>query len=284
MPNSSALPHPTRGSLLTPQDAGDPARFVTQRAATLLSAGVLVGVLFALPACGGSNSSPAEAPAASPTEPSEALVQEPQDETSVEPSGPMPIPSACHDEAPPCTANPGWVRKLCAEVYPDVALYLFRKASPFAHGYITRKTKAVNASGGVTSGDEWLEFDEEVVVLHQRKASSGIQVSGAEGGFDALRADGSCVTLDSTELTLTRPPKAKHARVQWRYLSEDTQDALKKNQAIFDTYVARKRECKGAYSGEVSKKCVDLDTKLNTLILEGLKAGTVDLDPPKKRP
>jgi hypothetical protein len=173
---------------------------------------------------------------------------------------------------------------LCADLYPDVALYLFRKDSPFSHGYITRKTKAVNASGGVTSGDEWLSFDEEVVVLFERRAGGGIQVSGAEGGFDALRVDGSCVTLDSTELTFTRPPKAKYASVQWRYLGDDIQEALKANTTVFDTYVARKKECKGAYSGDVSKKCMDLDAKLNAIIIDGLKSGTVSIPEPQKRP
>jgi hypothetical protein len=200
------------------------------------------------------------------------------------PGGPLSVPSQCHGASEPCTADPSWVRKLCADLYPDVALYLFRKDAPFSHGYLTRKTKAVNASGGVTSGDEWLAFDEEVVILLHRKSSGGIQVSGAEGGYDALRADGSCVTLDSTEVTLTRPPQAKYASVQWRHLGDDIQAALKANSTVFDAYVARKRECKGAYTGDVSKKCVDLDAKLNALILGGLKAGTVSLPEPKKRP
>jgi hypothetical protein len=204
---------------------------------------------------------------------------------AAESTGPLPIPNQCAKSVGTCTVDPAWVKRLCAEVYPDVALYLFRKDSPFAHGYLTRKTKAVNASGGVTSGDEWLAFDEEVVVLIERKAGSGgIQVSGAEGSYEGLRADGSCVTLDSTELTLNLPPKAKYASVQWRYLGEDVQDALKANTKIFEAYVARKRECKGAYSGEVSKKCVDLDAKLNSLIVESLKSGSVTLPEPKKRP
>jgi hypothetical protein len=257
--------------------------------------GVRAAVLFfsaislifpALGACGSSQGRGAGPPPA----PTVASVPDANAETEESPSGPaaatgpVAIPVECHGPGTPCTANPAWVRKLCADLYPDVALYLFRKESPFSHGFITRKTKAVNASGGVTSGDEWLAFDEEVVVLVQRKAGGAIQVSGSEGGYDALRVDGSCVTLDSTELTFSQPPKAKYANVQWRSLGEDIQDALKANSTIFDAYVARKRECKGAYSGDVSKKCMDLDAKLNRLILDGLKSGSLELPEPAKRP
>jgi len=244
--------------------------------------GALLAAFLGL-ACGGTKPS-AEAPLA-PVESAPVAEAELPPESVVEATGPAAIPQACAKSGGTCTADSAWVKKLCSAVYPDVALYLFRKASPFAHGYLTRKTKAVNASGGVTSGDEWLAFDEEVIVLIERKASSsGIQVSGADASYEALRVDGSCVTLDSTELTLNLPPKAKYASLQWRYLGEDVQDVLKANTKIFDAYVARKRECKGAYSGEVSKKCVDLDAKLNALIVDSLKSGAVDLPEPKKRP
>lgn len=249
------------------------------------SAWVVLGPLL-LAACGGSK--PAEAP---PSNESEAIATEPA--TDAEPetqekavqTGPLTIPGQCHREGSVCTADPKWVRALCSNLYPDVALYLFQKASPFTHGYITRKTKAVNASGGVTSGDEWLAFDEEVVLLiHRVPQAGGIQVSGSEGSFDAVRLDGSCVTLDSTEVTLQVPPSPKYARIEWRYLGDDVEDQLKGNRPIFEAYVARKKECKGAFSGEVSKKCVDLDTKLNQKIVGSLKDGSLSLSPPAKRP
>lgn len=237
--------------------------------------------------CGGS-SAEAESPA------SEAPLEETSEEAAAsaevaekeepEASGPGAIPSSCHKQGVACTADPKWVKKLCADVHADVALYLFRPESPFSRGYLTRKTKAVNASGGVTSGDEWLVFDEEVVLLYERSSAGGMQVSGAEGGFDAIRWDGSCVTLDSTEVTLQKAPNPKRARIEWRFLGEDVQEALKENAEIRQAVAARKQECKGAYSGDVSKACVQKDEALMKSIAAAITKGAVKLPEPQKRP
>jgi len=177
------------------------------------------------------------------------------------------------------------VKKLCQDVYPGVALYLFQSKSPFTHSYLSRKTKAVNASGGATSGSEWLAFDEEVVLLYARiPSSSGIVVSGAEGGYDAMRLDGSCVTLDASEVTMDVPPSPKYTEVPWRYLGDDMEAALLKVPAIKEAYIARRKECKGAFSGEVSAKCVKLDAALNATIVASLKNGVTDLPQPASRP
>jgi hypothetical protein len=177
------------------------------------------------------------------------------------------------------------VRKLCADVYPAVALYLFSKQSPFTHGYLSRKTRAVNASGGATSGDEWLAFDEEVVLLHYRQADTGgIQVSGAGGGYEAMRLDGSCVTLGSDEVRLDVPPQPKYAKVPWRYIGDDMQDALREVPAVKEAYIARRKECKGAFSGNVSKQCVQRDEELNNTIIVALTSGEAQLPQPSLRP
>jgi hypothetical protein len=177
------------------------------------------------------------------------------------------------------------VKKLCQDVYPGVALFLFSKASPFTHGYLSRKTKAVNASGGATSGDEWLAFDEEVILLHHRAADlGGMQVSGAGGGYDAMRMDGSCVTLGSDEVRLERPPAPKYATVPWRFIGDDMQEALRKNEKISTLYRERRQECKGAFSGSVSKLCVTKDEQLNRAIIDALTSGTVDVPQPEFRP
>ena len=181
----------------------------------------------------GAGSKDVESPAPAPTDEgppqgSESAASAPEEETEAEASGPAAIPNTCHNGDSPCTASPKWVKRLCSDVYPAVALYLNQPDSPFTRGYLSRKTKAINASGGVTSGDEWLEFDEQVVLLFHRSAGpGGMQVSGAEGGFDAIRWDGSCVTLDGSEVRLQKPPSPKTANIDWRYLGEDVQDALK---------------------------------------------------------
>ncbi|MCH2107839.1 MAG: hypothetical protein MK135_00795 [Polyangiaceae bacterium] len=236
------------------------------------------------------------ASSATPTQtPEQPLVQESEASTSMTESepvaevaeeiGPLAIPTTCHGESEVCVPDPKWVRSLCEDVYPAVALYLFQKSAPFTHGYLTRKVRAVNASGGATSGDEWLRFDEEVVLLYSRSAGAGgMQVSGAEGGYDALRWDGSCVTLDHSEVRLQRPPQPVAAAVNWRAIGKDMQKSLKGNPAIKKAYLARKKECKGAFSGTVTKRCVQLDKKLNRVIVDTLEKGDVSVPEPKRRP
>ncbi len=235
--------------------------------------------------CGGSKT-PADSPQENVAEPTEeAAVVESTDSEERAADGKLSIPSACQQSGEVCTPAPRWVKALCQDVYPAVALYLFQSSQPFTHAYLSRKTKAVNASGGATSGSEWLEFDEEVVLLYHRAANTGgIQVSGANGGYDAMRLDGSCVTLDSSEVRLDEPPVAKHSPIPWRYLGDDVEDALLEVSAIKDAYIARRKECKGAFSGEVSSKCVQLDEQLNKTIVSALKTGKTNLPEPNLRP
>lgn len=247
---------------------------------------LLMFLAFSSFGCGGS-AAPAEHPASEDTtsdvssgdEASNTTVGDSETETS---SG---IPTSCHEGTDPCTPDPRWVKKLCADVYPAVALYLFQKSSPFAHGYLSRKTRAVNASGGATSGDEWLSFDEEVVLLYQRGGNAGgIQVSGSGGGYDALRLDGSCVTLDAEEVRMQEPPKAKYTRVPWRYIGDDMQDALREVPAIKEAYIERRKECQGAFSGTVSDGCVKKDEALNRAIVSALLSGEAQIPQPAKQP
>jgi hypothetical protein len=197
----------------------------------------------------------------------------------------MAIPASCNDGDDPCLPDPKWVRKLCQDVYPAVALVLFHKGSPFTHAYLSRKTKAVNASGGATSGDEWLAFDEEVILLYHRGSDAGgIQVSGASGGYDALRLDGSCVTLDGSEVRLQEPPQPKYSKVPWRYIGEDMQDALREVPSVREAYIARRKECRGAFSGTVTNTCIKKDEALNSSIIAALQEGTAKLPEPAGRP
>ena len=183
------------------------------------------------------------------------------------------IPKECHKDGDPCVPNPKFVNALCNDTYPSVVLHLFGNDSPFTRGYLKGKVKAWNASGGVSDNEAWLEFDEEVVLLKKRGGPKGIQVSGAEGGYDAVRWDGSCVTLDASEVTLSRPPRPKAAKVEWRFLDGSTQEALRSSDEVTEAYRSRRQECKGAVSGTVSKKCVKADAKLSKVIVEYVRSG-----------
>ena len=246
-----------------------------------LGAGALV-----LAACGGS-APPAEAPeskSAAPAEPAAEKAPEAADADADTKAAPTAgIPKECARKGGTCVPPKAFVQKLCSGNFPSVALYLFANKSPWARGYLRGRTKAVNASGGV-SDNGWLEFDEEVLILAERKADlGGMQVSGAGASYDAIRWDGSCVTLSSEEVTLDKPPSPKNSKIEWRFLDDNIQEALRANPDLNKSYLARRQECKGATSGDVSMKCVKADQKLSDGIVSYLRGGG-SLPEPTKLP
>ena len=237
---------------------------------------------------GGATAKPPAATAPHPLEKAKTSDPEPEAEAKEEPKASEDagaIPTKCA-KSDPCVPPLAYVKKLCGASYPSVALAFFRSGAPWTHGYIaSRRTAAINASGGV-SGEGFLEFDEEVIVLQKRKADyGGMQVSGASGGggFYVLRWDGTCNDLDAGELTFTKPPAPKSAKIEWRFLDENTQEALRADSELNSMVNARRSECKGAASGVVSKKCVDLDKKLTDAIARVVRRG-IDLPAPSRHP
>ncbi len=195
------------------------------------------------------------------------------------------IPTKCA-KSDPCVPPPAYVKKLCSASYPSVALSFFRGGTPWTRGYLKQRTEAINASGGV-SGEGFLEFDEEVIILQKRKNDyGGMQVSGAGGamgGYYVLRWDGTCNDIDGAELTMNKPPQPKASKIEWRFLDENTQEALRQDAQLNDMINARRNECKGAASGTVSKKCVELDKKLTDMLAKVVRRG-IDLPVPSRHP
>jgi hypothetical protein len=192
------------------------------------------------------------------------------------------VPTKCFKSGAVCSPDPAFVKRLCNGKYPSVGLYLFSN-SAWTRGYLTRRTQAWNASGGA-SDSGWVEFDEEVLILYARKADTGgMQVSGAGGSYDALRWDGSCVTLQSEEVTMSKAPAPKNPPIDFRYLDDDTQEALRKNEKVNSAWLDRRKECKGATSGEVSLKCVKADENLTKTVI-GYVRGGGSIPEPKKLP
>ena len=246
----------------------------------------LVGSLALSAGCGGGKE-PAAAPAAeseaakesaAPTGESAAA---PEAANSGEAAGEH-VPTKCFKSGSLCTPDPKFVKRLCNGRYPAVGLYLFSNRS-WTRGYLTRKTQAWNASGGASAGG-FVEFDEEVLILYARVPDAGgMQVSGAGGSYDALRWDGSCVTLQSEEVTMTKPPAPKNPGIEFRFLDDDTQEALRKDEKINGAWRDRRRECKGATSGDVSSKCVKADEALTRNVVAFVRGGG-DVPEPKKLP
>lgn len=258
-----------------------------------------LSALVFLAACGGPDGPP-EYPDLSPPEGEEKAdsswdtgEDHPEEETpqkkSARRKGPVEedskgIPTQCSKTGGSiCVPAGKWVRRLCADVHGDVALYMFQSGTPWQRMYLTRETDAVNASGGASVVGK-LAFDEEVLILRHRGADEdSVQVGSGSGSYDALRWDGSCVSLEGEELTTRHPPKAKTSRIEWRWLGEDMQAALRKDSTINETFQARRKECKGVSMGAVSKKCQQLDEKLVAVTVDYVR-NTSDLPLPKAQP
>jgi hypothetical protein len=243
---------------------------------------IVISSSVVLVACG---SSPSKEPASAAQAPEKSIEAKPEDppaEPKPEADTPAKIPTECASKGDICSMPKAFVDRLCANTYPNVALVLFAGSAPWTRGYLTRKTEAWNAEGGASVGG-FVEFDEEVLLLTSHAPpKGGMQVSGA-GGYQALRWDGSCVTLSSEEVTLKRPPSPKHPRIEWRFIEDGMREALRKDPAVDQAAVAVKRECKGVSVGDVSKKCVDADNKLVDSIVKYV-ASASGLPEPAKLP
>jgi len=231
---------------------------------------------FMLAACGGAHTTPptepaAPAPSAEAARPSEVASATP---TKSEPSaGALTVPTGCAKVGRFCLPDQKFSKRMCNDSSPSLALYLFGNGFGFTRGYLTRKTQAWNAAGGA-SDNTFLEFDEEVLLLVERGGDAGgMQVSGAGGGYEALRWNGSCVTLAKEEVTLDKPPAPKAAKVEWRFLDDNVQTALRDDPTINGAVQKRRNECKGAVSGDVSLTCVKADERLTQVLVDYLRKG-----------
>ncbi len=198
------------------------------------------------------------------------------------PSVPVPVPDAC-DPGDTDTCMPGvpFANRVCAASRPDVALVLFAKGSPWARLYLRGDVDGWNAEGGGSSRAR-LAFDEEVVVLKKRAQQGGpgaISIGGS-GGYQVMRWDGNCYSLDEGEVTRRRPPQAKHPSIPWRYLDETWRNALLGDAGVKAAYAKRSKECKGVTLGDVSLACERADTAFSDAIVGAVKSG-VALPTPK---
>jgi hypothetical protein len=226
----------------------------------------------------------AESSATSTTSPPKSA-DPPADEKDTDKAEERALPTECaKKDAEVCTPPKAFANAVCQDTFPGVALYLFRTGTPWTRGYLRGRVQAWNASGGASVSGE-LAFDEEVLLLRKRTADpGGMQVSGYTDGYDALRWDGSCVTLSSGEVTLSKPPNPGHAEINWRFIDSPQRDAMKHNDPkVQQAFQAYGRECKGATMGEVSDKCIKAIARLGDAVVAYIRAGG-ELPPPEKTP
>src|SRR6478736_148911 len=228
-----------------------------------------------LVACGSSPAAPPAEP--KPAAPSgEEKSSEPAPSAEAKPSAaaePITVPTGCKKEGRFCLPDQKFSKRMCNSGSPSLALYLFGNGFGYTRGYLTRKIQAWNAAGGAFD-NSFLEFDEEVLLLVERGGDAGgMQVSGAGGGYEALRWNGLCVTLAKEEVTLDKPPSPKAAKVEWRFLDDNVQAALREDSTINAAVSKRRQECKGAVSGDVSLACVKADDRLTRALVDYLRKG-----------
>jgi hypothetical protein len=145
------------------------------------------------------------------------------------------------------------------------------KSMPFTHAYLRGDVDGWNAEGA--SARARLKFDEEVLVLEKRTSNSGgMQVSGS-GGYEVMRWDGNCYTLDEGQVTTRRPPAPKSAPIAWRYLESATKDGLLGDDHVKAAYDKRNHECKGAVSGDVTLTCQKADEALSAAVVGAVRNG-----------
>lgn len=216
-----------------------------------------------------------KSPESSPSAPTEASASAPTEDAKAEEDAKK-IPDSCAgDVKEPCQMPKGFVKRLCNGVYPELALSFFQKGTPWKRAYVSVKEAAPFNGLGGPSSEEKLTFEEELLVLVERKVDTGgMQVSGAGASYDVLRWDGTCATLSAEEVRFQGPSKPKHALIPWRILEDATQNALLANDALAKTAAERKKECKGATMGSVSAKCEKADKQLNDLVVEAVRGGT----------
>lgn len=222
--------------------------------------------LFAL-GCGGS-APPAESSATAKSAP-EMKVSKSKRKAAAQKE--VPVPSRCVKRKGACMPPVKWAERLCQDVYPDLALYMFRKGSPWDRFYMRVGLNAVNGWGPTVA--ENLVAGEEVIPINYRGQRDGFIVEGSLGTFDVLRWNGSCVTLDMGEVTAKAPGTPRNSRIEWRHLSESTQDALMANQDVAEAVRERQRECKGATIGRVTAECERLDRELAGVIARYVRNG-----------
>jgi hypothetical protein len=233
---------------------------------------VLPLTLVAAASCGGSPPEPATPVSSASPEAAESanVPVKPQEEKPAEG-----LPTACADPARKiCLPPPAFVKRLCSGFFPDVALAMLGKGTPWVKAYLRVKSAdAVNASGGVSSNDK-LVFEEEFVVVALREADKGgMVVSGAGDSYDVLRWDGTCATLSGEELGFQAPAKPKYAKIPWKNLDDKVRDALLQDASIAKVQAERRKQCKGATMGEVSLKCVKADDGLSAAIVDYVRGG-----------
>jgi len=171
-----------------------------------------------------------------------------------------------------CVPPQGWVKRLCEDVYPDVALHMFAPGTPWKRLYMLARAEPFNASGGASLLGDKLERGEEVIALKRRDNKGEMQV-GDNAGYDVLRWNGACATIHDGDFAEERPSRIVQSKVEWRRLGVPLRQHLEAQPAISAAYEARRKSCHGFSMGSVSGDCESNDKLLMQEIVRYIQTG-----------
>ncbi|HEX6276779.1 MAG TPA: hypothetical protein VFZ53_27235, partial [Polyangiaceae bacterium] len=184
---------------------------------------------------------PATRTAAAPTSPKEAPLPPAPEPATENPALTRDVPNDCSSRAEGCTPPRAFAEKMCRSKYPELALFLFSRGTPWQRLYVkAERVEPVNVYDGERS-DRWLAFGEEVLVLHENGpgASRKVVVSGPTD-VDILRWDGTCATIRKEMLVSYVPAPMDSVRIVWRYLDADVQEQLLRDELVVRAQAAER--------------------------------------------
>jgi hypothetical protein len=247
-----------------------------------------------LVACGGAQPAPAPmVPAAGTREPAKAAAPvdtPPAQAAEAAPAAPVaaaeeaapPVPTACSGAKEDCLPPAPFAEAVCHGRFPDLALYMFAKSTPWQRAYVKMQTlEPVNMYDGARS-DRWLEFGEEVLILkrHGGGGKGGVQVSGPVD-LDILRLDGTCATVRQEFVAPYMTGAVQVARVVWKYVDPGIQEALLSDKGVSRASDKERPACKGSTMKSPAAACDKAQKNLSDAIGIALRLGAVVPAPAK---
>ena len=210
-------------------------------------------------------------------EPASAATDEPEAKETASKDVKPRIPKRCakgKKHRNECLPPQGWVKRLCDDVYPDVALHMFEPGTPWKRMYMLQRAEPVNASGGSSLIGDKMERGEEVIALRRRTEAEGqVQVGDNNAGYDVLRWNGACATIHDGEFAEDRPSRIVQSKVEWRRIGLPLRQHLEAQPAIAAAYAARSKACHGFSMGNVSGDCESNDKLLMQEVVRYIQTG-----------
>jgi hypothetical protein len=208
--------------------------------------------------------------------------QEAPEPVATEVEAPPPIPTSCAGTKGDCFPPATFAEAVCHGRFPDLALYLFAKGSPWQRAYLKVQTlEPVNIYDGARS-DRWLEFGEEVLVLkrHGGGGKGGVQVSGPVD-LDILRLDGTCATVRQEFVAPYMTGAVQVARVVWKYVDPGIQEALLSDRGVARASEKERPACKGSTMKSPGAACDKAQKNLSDAVGIALRLGAAVPAPAK---